>query len=64
MRTYLFVIVSFFCINMSAATYTVSNTNTSGAGSLHAAITSANTNPGGPHSIVFNIPQTDPNYDA
>jgi hypothetical protein len=41
--------------------YTVTNTNDAGAGSLRQALTDANTYPG-THSIVFNIPTSDPNY--
>lgn len=44
-----------------AATYTVTNTNNSGAGSLRQAIIDANTNPGA-DIITFDIPPTDPNY--
>ncbi|HVR49278.1 MAG TPA: DUF4347 domain-containing protein, partial [Pseudorhodoferax sp.] len=40
------------------ATYTVSNTNDSGAGSLRQAILDANGNASGTHNIVFNIPGT------
>jgi hypothetical protein len=46
-----------------SAVFTVTNTNDSGSGSLRAAITSANITPGSPHSIVFNIPSTDPGYN-
>jgi len=45
------------------ATYTVTNTLNSGAGSLQAAITSANA-VFGPDSIVFNIPVSDSGYDT
>jgi IPT/TIG domain len=40
---------------LAAATYTVTNTSDSGAGSLRQAITDANSNPGA-DTIVFNIP--------
>jgi hypothetical protein len=40
---------------LSAATFTVTNTNDSGAGSLRQALTDAN-NATGPHTIEFNIP--------
>ena len=40
---------------LAAATFTVTNTNDSGAGSLRQAILDANANPG-PDTIVFNIP--------
>jgi hypothetical protein len=43
------------------ATFTVTNTGDNGPGSLHQAITDANSNPG-PDNIVFNIPPSDPFY--
>lgn len=46
-----------------AATFTVTNTNNSGAGSLRQAILNANGTLG-THTIVFNIPTTDPGYVA
>jgi len=48
---------------LTAATYTVTNTNDSGAGSLREAITDANKYIGGNDYIVFKIPDTDPGYD-
>jgi hypothetical protein len=42
--------------------YTVTNTNDTGTGSLRWAITQANA--GGEDTISFNIPTTDPNYNA
>ena len=48
-------------IVLNAATYTVINTNDSGAGSLRQAILDANTNPG-LDAIDFAIPLADPNY--
>ncbi|MEI7594975.1 MAG: T9SS type A sorting domain-containing protein [Bacteroidota bacterium] len=45
-------------------TYTVTNTNDNGAGSLRTAVTSALANSAGaPHLIKFNIPTTDAGYD-
>ena len=44
-----------FCPTAQGATYTVTNTNDSGAGSLRQAIIMANTNPG-PDTIAFSIP--------
>lgn len=44
--------------------FTVTNTNDSGSGSLREALTDANYYPGSNHQIVFNIPQSDPNYNA
>jgi hypothetical protein len=44
-----------FCPSAQGATYTVTNTNDSGVGSLRQAIISANTNPG-PDTITFSIP--------
>ncbi len=52
-----------FNTNVYCAVYTVINTNDSGSGSLREAITLAN-NSIGADQIVFNIPDTDPNYDA
>ncbi len=46
-----------------ANTYTVTNTNDSGAGSLRQAILDANANPGA-DAIHFNIPGSDPNCDG
>jgi hypothetical protein len=46
-----------------AATYTVTNCNDSGAGSLRQAITDANA-AAGSHTIAFNIPNTDPGYQT
>src|SRR5881394_2168704 len=43
------------CLTLSAATFTVTTTNDSGAGSLRAAITSANGTGGGTNLIQFNI---------
>ena len=40
--------------SLAAATFTVTNTNDSGAGSLRQAITDANGS-GGPHTIAFDI---------
>jgi hypothetical protein len=44
--------------SVRAATYTVTNTNDSGAGSLRQAIIDTNNNPG-PDTIAFNIPKSD-----
>jgi T5SS/PEP-CTERM-associated repeat protein len=43
------------CLSLSAATFTVTTTNDSGAGSLRAAMTSANGTGGGTNLIQFNI---------
>ncbi len=48
----------------SAATFTITNTNDAGAGSLRQAITSANTSPLDADNIIFNIPISDPNYNS
>lgn len=58
--TFLFV----FICQIQAATFTVINTNDAGAGSLRQAITSASANPADADNIVFNIPTSDPNYNA
>ncbi len=57
-------VILMMTINLFAATFTVTNTNDAGAGSLRQAITSANGNPMDADNIVFNIPTTDPNYSA
>ncbi len=49
--------------DVPAFTFTVTNTADSGAGSLRQAITDAN-NAAGPAQISFNIPATDPNFNA
>ena len=64
MKTFSIIFLCVFALTAKATVYTVTNTNTSGTGSLHAAITTANTAPGAPHSLVFNIPVSDPNYNA
>jgi len=64
MKLFSIIFLCVFALTSQATVYTVTNTNTSGTGSLYAAITSANTAPGAPHSIVFNIPVSDPNYNA
>jgi hypothetical protein len=48
-------------MTLNAGTFTVTNTGSSGAGSLAKAIDSANAVPG-PHTINFNIPSSDPNF--
>ncbi len=48
---------------LNALTYTVSTTNDSGAGSLRNAVSSADTHSGA-DTIVFNIPPSDPHYNA
>jgi parallel beta-helix repeat protein len=56
-------VVSLLLNSAHSTTYTVTNTNDSGPGSLRQAITDVNTMPGN-HIIAFNIPLTDPNYIA
>jgi hypothetical protein len=46
-----------------ATTYTVTNTNDSGSGSLRQAIIDTNNTPG-PDTIAFNIPKSDPGYSS
>jgi protocatechuate 3,4-dioxygenase beta subunit len=46
-----------------AATFTVTNTNDSGAGSLRQAILDANSTPGA-DTVAFNIPNTDPGFNG
>ncbi len=52
-----------FIQNVNATVYTVTNTNDNGSGSLRDAITNIVTYPGS-HSVVFNIPTSDPNYNS
>lgn len=57
-------VLAFCCLAVFLArgtTFTVTNTNDSGTGSLRQAISDANAYPGS-HTIAFNIPQSDPNY--
>ena len=60
--TVILLIISY--IDIFPNVYTVINTNDSGAGSLRQAMTEANSGYMGNHTITFNIPQTDPGYDA
>jgi hypothetical protein len=64
MSKLIITIFAVFCVSqLNATTFTVTNTNNSGAGSLRDAIQQAAiTN--GPHTINFNIPTTDPNYNS
>lgn len=64
MRIIFSILLSLAVFQIMANTYTVTNTNTSGAGSLFSAITTANTAPGAPHTIIFNIPTSDGGYNA
>ncbi len=52
--TPVFLVWMLVAFRLSAATYTVTNTNDSGAGSLREAMTNANTNPG-LDTIAFNV---------
>ncbi|OFX25985.1 MAG: hypothetical protein A2033_18390 [Bacteroidetes bacterium GWA2_31_9] len=65
MKTYLFFLSLIFAstLNIVANTFTVTNTNDAGTGSLREAITYANFM-AGTHTINFNIPLTDANYSA
>jgi parallel beta-helix repeat protein len=51
------------CIKTYATVYTVTNTSDNGTGSLREAINNVATYPGS-HSVVFNIPTSDPNYNS
>lgn len=64
LKTLLAVMFLLFTGALNAATFTVTNTNDAGAGSLRQAITSANANPMDADNIVFAIPTSDPNYNA
>ncbi|HBS86952.1 MAG: hypothetical protein A2W91_01930 [Bacteroidetes bacterium GWF2_38_335] len=56
------LILVFLAISSFSATFTVTNTNDSGAGSLRAAITSANAV--GADIVAFNIPTSDLGYNS
>ncbi len=62
--SFLFGILILSSVMLQAATITVTNTADAGAGSLRQAITTAGSNPFDADNIVFNIPNTDPNYSA
>jgi titin len=62
--TLIFCFAAIASLKTNATTYTVTNTLDAGTGSLRQAITSANSNMMGPNDIVFNIPNTDPNFNA
>lgn len=60
---YIFTILMLLAVIYThAATFTVTNTNDSGVGSLRTAISSANTGAG--NIVAFNIPTSDPGYNA
>ena len=61
----LFFITIFCCFSTAYANdFMVTNTSDSGNGSLRNAITLACGTPGTSHQILFNIPASDPNYNA
>lgn len=57
----LFFLLGYMAVG-EGTTYTVTNTNDSGTGSLRQAILDANADPGS--TIAFDIPDTDPGYDS
>ena len=59
-----FIVFVLLIGGLRANTFTVTNTNDSGAGSLRQAMTDATSNYIGNHTIQFNIPLTDAGYDA
>ena len=59
-----FIAIVLYLNGLCATTYTVTNTNDSGAGSLRQAMTDAIGSYIGNHTINFNIPTTDAGYDA
>lgn len=63
-RLFLFFAILALTFTPHAATFTVTNTNDSGAGSLRQALTDATNGYTGNHTINFNIPTTDAGYDA
>lgn len=65
MKSILLTLISILLVSKTfAVTYIVTNTNDSGTGSLRAAITSANSVFVGTKLITFDIPSTDPGYNA
>jgi len=65
MRVKITLFLVLFVINsIWAATFTVTNTNDAGAGSLRQAITSASVNAFDADTIIFNIPTSDPYYNS
>ncbi|NSW45808.1 MAG: T9SS type A sorting domain-containing protein [Bacteroidales bacterium] len=64
MRKFILLILLIFSVNfLLANTYVVTNTNDYGTGSLRAALLNCLSNPGTPHTVVFNIPTSDPGYN-
>lgn len=63
MKYTLSTILILLCLLGFANTYTVTNTNDSGTGSLRSALDMA-IFVSGTHTIEFNIPNTDPNYNS
>lgn len=66
MRKIIYLSIILFVFGLANAnTYTVTNTNDSGSGSLRQAVLDCvNNQAGAPHTIQFQIPDTDPGYDA
>jgi len=64
MRKFILLILLIFSVNfLLANTYVVTNTNDYGTGSLRAALLNCLSNPGTPHTVVFNIPTSDPGFN-
>lgn len=63
-NTLLLFFLVFYVYNISASTFIVTNTNDNGAGTLREALTNANYYPGTGHHVEFNIPTSDPGYNA
>ncbi|MBI5219760.1 MAG: right-handed parallel beta-helix repeat-containing protein [Bacteroidia bacterium] len=64
MKTKLILLFMMNAIIALANTFTVTNTNDAGTGSLREALTNANYYPGSGHTIQFNIPTSDPGYNS
>lgn len=62
-RKKFFFLLMLLAGSASAATYTVTNTNDNGEGSLRQAMTQAASNYFGNSTIIFNIPQSDSGYN-
>jgi hypothetical protein len=64
MKYGLLIILSLFVVQLYGKKFVVINSNNAGAGSLRTAIDSCNNNTNTRDTIVFNIPLSDPGYNA
>lgn len=63
LKFFIFLLLVASSLQAYCTDFTVTNTGNSGSGSLREAMTLANASTG-PHTIRFNIPQSDPGFDA